>query len=131
MKKHTIIFLSIVFATDVFSQSSGSILFSETAIHEFRFYFDEEDYWNDLLNTHHTEFYVKAGLNIDDYHLNDVGVRLKGQSSWHIPSNKKSIKIDLDEYEDQKFDGFDKLNLNNCFGDPTLLREKLFYDACK
>lgn len=60
-----------------------------------------------------------------------VGVRYKGNSSYGL-ADKKSMKIDFNEYvSGQKFHGLKKLNLNNGFNDPTLLREKVFFDFCQ
>lgn len=112
------------------AEETGELLFDDTRIIEFHFSFSQPDYWQKLLDSRHTEDYIQGDLHIDGMFVESIGVRLKGQSSWQIPSNKKSIKIDFDEYSDQKFDGLDKLNLNNGFGDPTFLREKLFYEHC-
>ena len=60
-----------------------------------------------------------------------VGVRYKGNSSYGL-ANKKSMKIDFNEYvSGQKYHGMKKINLNNGFNDPTLLREKVFFDFCQ
>ncbi|MFN0275268.1 MAG: CotH kinase family protein [Chitinophagales bacterium] len=115
----------------LFAYDPGEFLFDETRIIKFSFTFYQEDYWQQLLDSRHTETYIKGDLHIDDISVSSVGVRLKGQSSWQIPTNKKSIKIDIDEFLDQEFDGLDKMNLNNGFSDPTFLREKIFYDYCK
>jgi hypothetical protein len=56
-------------------------------------------------------------------------VRFKGDAAFYIPSIKKPFKIDLDVFNN-KLDlyGMRKLNLNNMYNDPTMLREKLFLD---
>ncbi len=59
-------------------------------------------------------------------------MRFKGNSSFSANGVKKSFKIDFDEYDEDNnalvFYDLKKLNLNNGFNDPTMLREKLFYD---
>lgn len=131
MKTPLLTTLLITFiSSKLVAEVSGELLFDDTRIIEFHFSFSQPDYWQLLLDTRHTENYVKGDLMIDGAEIKSIGVRLKGQSSWQIPSDKKSIKIDFDEYLDQKFDGLDKLNLNNGFSDPTFLREKLFYEHC-
>ncbi len=61
-----------------------------------------------------------------------VGVRFKGNSSFSIPTQKKSFKIDFDEYDedndDMQFLGLTGLALNNGFKDPSFLREKMFLE---
>ena len=71
-------------------------------------------------------------LSVTGSRLDEVGVRFKGNSSFDGTGVKKSIKIDFDEFDEDNDDltflGLKKLNLNNNFNDPTMLREKLFYD---
>lgn len=106
-------------------------MFSETRIVEIHLQFYQENFWELLLDTRHTENFLECDITIDGTLLPSVGARIKGQSSFQIPSNKKSLKIDLNEFVDgQKYDGLKKFNLNNGFSDPTLLREKLMYDKC-
>ncbi|HAA00679.1 MAG TPA: spore coat protein CotH, partial [Flavobacteriales bacterium] len=62
--------------------------------------------------------------------IDSVGVRLRGNSSYGHPGNKKPIQLDFNEFvSGQKLDGLKKLNLNNSFLDPTQIREKLFLDV--
>lgn len=56
----------------------------------------------------------------------NVGFRYKGNSSFNIPSDKLSFKLDFDEYTaDQHIHGIKKMNFNNGFKDPSMLRECL------
>lgn len=57
----------------------------------------------------------------------DAGFRLRGNTSRL--SQKKSFKVSFNEYSPgRRFMGVKKLNLNGQHNDPTLIREKLFYD---
>jgi spore coat protein CotH len=69
----------------------------------------------------------------------NVGIRFKGNSSLKSVAstdiNKFSFKLDFDQFEDeypeienQRFYGFKQLNLNNNFGDQSLLHEKVAAD---
>jgi hypothetical protein len=69
----------------------------------------------------------------------NVGIRFKGNSSLRSVASsnvdKFSFKLDFDEFEDeypeienQRFYGFKQLNLNNNFGDESLLHEKVAAD---
>ena len=60
-------------------------------------------------------------------------MRFKGNSSyWGYYGLKKSFKLDIDEFvAGQEIDGLDKLNLNNCFLDPSFVREKAAYELCE
>jgi spore coat protein H len=62
--------------------------------------------------------------------LADVGLRLRGNTS--LSAQKKSFKISFNEFVGgRKFQGVRKLNLRGQHNDPTVVREKLFYDVWK
>lgn len=59
--------------------------------------------------------------------LRDVGFRLRGNTSR--TAKKKSYRISFNEFKSgRSYDGVKKLNLNGQHNDPTLVREKLFYN---
>jgi hypothetical protein len=59
--------------------------------------------------------------------LENVGFRLRGNTSRY--ALKKSFKISFSEYvSGRKYQGVKKINLNAEHNDPTMIREKLFYD---
>jgi len=82
----------------------------------------------DVLSDH----YFKA-LFVFDYGtgrdtLTDVGFRLRGNTSRY--AQKKSFKLSFNEYvSGRRYQGVKKINLNGEHNDPTLIREKLFYDC--
>lgn len=82
----------------------------------------------------YSDHYYKA-MFIYDYGkgrdtLQNVGFRLRGNTSR--VSKKKSFKISFNEYvSGRKYQGVKKINLNGQHNDPTLVREKLFYDTWK
>ncbi|MFQ6043147.1 MAG: CotH kinase family protein, partial [Candidatus Poribacteria bacterium] len=73
--------------------------------------------------------YVKCAVRFGDEVYEDVGIRFKGNSSSRVRGLKKSYKFKFDKFDKkQRFHGFKKLNFQNGFRDPSLLREKLAYD---
>jgi len=79
---------------------------------------------------------VPAEITFDDKQWTDVGIRFKGQSTlgntWTSGSYKISFKLNFDKFEDenpdiknQRFYGFDELNLKSGFGDSSLMRDKI------
>ena len=59
----------------------------------------------------------------------DVAVHYKGNVSLDYAGEKKSFKLDFDDFVDgQRFHGLERLNLHNGFKDPTLMRETLSYE---
>jgi len=62
--------------------------------------------------------------------IQDVGFRLRGNTSRY--AKKKSFKISFNEYvSGRRYQGVKKINLNGQHNDPTMIREKLFYDTWK
>jgi hypothetical protein len=75
--------------------------------------------------------YVSGTLKFKDETYYNVGIRYKGNSSYYASGMdiKKSFKVHLNEFvPDQRFHGLKKLNFNNCFKDPSLMREMIGYD---
>nr|MEE4267721.1 CotH kinase family protein [Candidatus Krumholzibacteria bacterium] len=110
-------------------------LFAEDAVHEIHLTFAQVD-WYDQLTDNFENYddppYLEASFDWDSTHLTSIGVRFKGNSSyWGYYGLKKSFKLDIDEFvPGQEIDGLDKLNLNNCFLDPSYVREKAAYELC-
>jgi spore coat protein CotH len=113
----------------------ASAFFDDSYVHELNITFDNEDWYSVLYNSHASDAddpYFEADFECDGIVMESVGVRFKGSSSFTIPGVKKSLKIDFDEYDEDNdelaFLGLKKLNLNNNYNDPTMMREKLFLD---
>lgn len=136
LKKFYPLLIAIVLSNSMFAQIDGDNIFSSAQIISIELTFSQPGYWDSLTANYATETYMKADLTLTDvtgtYTFSDVGVRLKGNSTYNHPNNKKSFKIDFNEYvSGQKYDGLKKLNFNNAFKDPTLMREKVFFDVCR
>ncbi len=110
----------------------ANVFFDDTFVHEIHITFDDAGWYNTLYASHSNDSddpYFPAAVECDGVVLDPVGVRFKGNSSFTIPGVKKSFKIDFNEYDDDTtFVGLKKLNLNNGFKDPTMMRAKLFVD---
>lgn len=119
-----------------YSQINGVEMFDESYVHEIRITFEQEDYW-DSLEYYYEQYYefdapkkyIMASVEIDGEVIDSVGVREKGfYSNWGSEGLKEPLKIDFNEYvAGTKYDGLKKLNLQNGFGDPTLMRDALAY----
>ena len=84
--------------------------------------------WEALLRANYeSQAYILADMEIDGEVYPDVGVRIRGNTSYTaLPqgSDKFSLKIKTDFTDpDQAVMGIDTLNLNNGFRDPTFSRE--------
>ncbi|MBZ0268629.1 CotH kinase family protein, partial [bacterium] len=111
-------------------------LFDGDAVHEIHLTFAQPDYWTQLTDNfedYDDPPYIEAEFDWGSTHLDAIGVRFKGNSSyWGYYGNKKSFKLDIDEFVvGQEIEGLDKLTLNNCYLDPSFVREKCAYELCE
>ncbi|HLA63887.1 MAG TPA: CotH kinase family protein [Rhodothermales bacterium] len=116
------------------AQTAGNNVFSGIQVHEIRITFEQPAYW-DSLTTYYNEGdeqYLAAAVTLDGVAMDSVGVRFKGNSSYSHPNNKKPLRLSFDEYDDdQRWDGLKGIHLNNNFGDPSFLRERVYLDFCR
>ncbi len=113
--------------------------FFDDSVHEIRFYFNDSDWYDTLYESHANDPedpYFPVRFEYEGIVLDPVGISMKGFTSFNnYPGTKKSFRIDFNEFQEGKEDcvettffGLKKLNLNNGYLDPTMLREKLFLD---
>ena len=75
---------------------------------------------------------MPATVTADGVVYDSVGVRLKGNASYTHPNDKKPFRLSFDEYiGTQRWDGLKGIHLNNCWEDPTFMREKLHLDFAR
>jgi len=82
-----------------------------------------------LLNDRYmqAEFVFDSGTGQPDT-VRNIGLRLRGNTS--LAAKKKSFKVSFNEFESGcKYQGVKKLNLLGSHNDPTMVRQKLFYDV--
>jgi spore coat protein CotH len=72
--------------------------------------------------------YVHATLRYGDEVVMDVGLRIKGESSFRKLDKKSAFKIKFDEFvPKQSFHRLRRLTLNNMVEDPSFIAERLAY----
>ena len=111
-------------------------LFASDSVHTINLTFHQNDWWDSLLfNYKHYDDppYLAAEFDWGDIHYDSIGVRFKGNSSYFgVQGVKKSFKLDIDAFVGGlEIYGLDKLNLNNCYMDPSFVREKCAYELCE
>jgi spore coat protein CotH len=136
MKTKVLIIILFASHLTIKAQNPGDILFS-TLIHNVYLNFSIPSWYDTLANNYNisngndSNIYFPCDIVINGISLNNSGVRFKGNSSYSHPNQKKSFKLDFEEYvSGQKFDNLKQLNLNNSYNDPTFLREKIYLDFC-
>lgn len=135
--KTIILFLNISIISFCYGQSTaGDNLFNTVQIHTVSITFPQTNYWTLLVNNkayddaNDSSTYIPAQVIFDGITLDSSGIQFKGNSSYYnYPGNKKPFTLSFDEYKNnQKYDGLGSVNLNNCYQDPSFMREKLFLD---
>jgi len=113
-------------ATDVRAQD----LYDTTVLRTFNLTFHDANWLTLLRNNYVSETSILADLQVDGVTYPSVGVRIRGNTSYTaLPagSEKFSLKIDMDFVDpNQEIMGYDNLNLNNGFRDPTFTREVVY-----
>ena len=120
--------------------SNGNIVFSNDSVHVVRLFFKQPHYWDTLVqryDTEHSEYDhygddsakpLLASIQIDGIKMDSIGVKLKGNLSNSITSNKKPLKIYFNSFvKGRTFDGLYRLNLSNEFPDPSMLRNTVAF----
>jgi len=114
------------------ASSGNSDAFITDRVVEVRIVMKDED-WKACQDNAIAEQYVRADFWFDGELTPDVAVRPKGNSSLREAvssrSSRFSLKVDFNLLNSARtFRGLKKLNLNNGFSDPTLIRECLAYE---
>lgn len=109
------------------AQSHG--LYNDSLVRSFYLTFSQPNYWSQLQANYASKTNLPATLVVDGVTYDSVGVRFKGQTSYSMAGSteKKSFNISTDFiHSSQDLMGYKTMNLNNCFGDESFLRE-VFY----
>ncbi|MBI5470802.1 MAG: lamin tail domain-containing protein [Ignavibacteriae bacterium] len=116
------------------SQNPGDSIFAGIQVHTINLRFPQARYW-DSLTTYYSqgnEQYMVVQAIINGVVYDSIGVRLKGNASYTHPNNKKPFRLSFDQYRsDLRWNGLKGVHLNNCWGDPTFMREKIHLDFCR
>ena len=103
-------------------------LYDEDSIKTIEFSFPQANYWTLLSNNYNSTTDLMASLTYDGHVFDSVGIRFKGQTSYRRNnSDKKSFNITMDYLIDgQNLRGYETLNLNCGYEDPSSMREILY-----
>jgi hypothetical protein len=126
--------LCLLAAASPVAWAAGDNIFAGKQIFTIEIEFSQPAWWDSLTIYYNAglEQYLAATVTIDGQVFDSVGVRFKGNISYYHPNNKKPFRLKFDEYdEDQRWDGLKGVHLNNCWEDPTFMREKLHFDFCR
>ena len=106
-------------------------LFDQSIVRDFAVQFADAD-WQRRLDQAGESTNVRADLTVDGVTYPGVGLRYKGLSSSRVQGPKKPFNLTFDAFAPgQRLYGFDTVNLNNSYADPSYLREVLTNDLLR
>ncbi len=106
-------------------------IFDDTKLNSIYIIMDPDslaDMYDHYTNGHEypATFIYESELDADT--VFDIGIRLRGNTS--LSAAKKSFKISFNTFnEGREYSGVKKLNLNGSHNDPSMVREKLYFDV--
>lgn len=108
-------------------------LFDTSKVHEINIIMKD---WNAFIACASNKKYSSCTIEIDGETLHNVGIRAKGSSSLDTVKEQKgsrySFKIEFDHLKKGlKYQGLDKLSLNNIIFDSTYMMDYLTYDMMR
>ena len=106
-------------------------LFDRTLFRTFNFIFTQANWPTLLANGRNTGSNVYGTVFLDNGATNfAVGARYKGNTSYTASGTKKSINVEFD-WQDTNADlmTYQTANLNNAFGDETIMREPIYFSV--
>ena len=106
--------------------------YDDAVVNTIELWFAQPNYWTLLISNYTSNTDIPATIVINgDTLASPAGVHFKGQTSYtQLPpsTQKKSFAIALDFVDaNQDYDGYEAYNLNNCFDDPSFMREVAYY----
>ena len=124
----------MLFAAPAVALAAGDNIFAGTQVHTINIEFTQPDWWDSLTVYYEAgeEQYLAAAVTFNGVRYDRVGVRFKGNASYTHPNGKKPFRLSFDEFvPNQLVDGLKGIHLNNCWEDPSFLREKLHLDLAR
>jgi hypothetical protein len=110
-------------------------LYEEGTIKAIHLTFAQDNWWTLLENSYDTGIPVMAGLSCNGVTYDSVGVRIKGETSYFMlppGAEKVSLDINMDEFvPGQDLEGYESINLNNGFQDPTVMRDVAYHHLAR
>jgi CotH kinase protein len=102
--------------------------YDESSVKKVELTFTQTDYWQQLTANYASKTNLLASLTYEGRVYPNVGVRLRGNTSYQrVTGQKKSFSIEMDWKDTtQDLKGYKTLHFNNAFEDPSMMREVLY-----
>jgi hypothetical protein len=127
---HIALILGILFFSKSTSLAQHSF-YNISSVQKIEIYFTQSN-WDaqmDSAKSGYDSYIMAKWVKINDVQFDSVGVQYKGSISYDSNNKKNSLHIALDEFDKTKnYNEITDIKLNNCFGDPSMIREAMSYD---
>jgi len=110
-------------------QHTAQALYDVNTIQQIEITFTQADwdYQMDTAKNGAEEYLMAFDVKINGVSFDSAGVKYKGNSSFDSTKLKNPLHISLNEFKDQKYQGYSDIKLSNGYGDPSHIREVLSY----
>ncbi|MBI4469459.1 MAG: CotH kinase family protein [Acidobacteria bacterium] len=132
IRKNSLLFAGLVGLVVCVSAGSAPAqdLYDTSVLRTFNIRFHDANWLTLLRQNYASEKLILADLTVDGVTYPNAGVRIRGNTSYtSLPqgSEKFSLKIEMDFVDpNQELMGYEEINLNNGFRDPTFCRELVY-----
>jgi hypothetical protein len=119
---------------DVETFAASVPVYDPTTVRTLFLEFENPDWQQELTAFYNTDVEVPATLTVDGKTYRDVGVHIRGNSSFRMVSfgYKHSLNLTLDFVHDkQDFGGYNSFNLLNANNDPTFVRTPVYAEIAR
>ncbi len=113
----------------VFGSERVKGFYDTASIKEVRLFMSQPDYWAQLESNYNSNKDLLGKMVYEGKTYDSVGIAFKGQTSYRRNSatKKKSFTVNLEFVRSgQNVEGYEALNFNNAFDDPSYLHEVLY-----
>jgi hypothetical protein len=126
---NVLIFLTASVIAGFVHADEADEVFNLSTVAVYRITFESDNFWQQLLNNAESEIPLECTVQWGNTTLAGCGIRIKGNSSQRVNSEKKPFKLEFDEFNaGQRLHGLEHVNFNNCYKDPSFIREVLAYE---
>jgi hypothetical protein len=133
LSQHFLVGLATVALCAAAPSASAQDLYDTTVLRAINLTFHDANWLTLLRQNYASQTYILANLEVENVVYPDVGVRIRGNSSyWRLPSGSQKfpLNVELDfVHPDQTLMGYKTLNLNNGWRDPTFCREVVYINS--
>lgn len=132
MTKNLFALIALIFTYNTFFSQNNFYDWDTVQKIEITFTQTNWDYQMDTANQGAETYIVAVQCKVNGVIFDSVGVRYKGNSSYNPSNTKNPLHIELNYIKGkQDYQGYTDIKLNNCYRDPSMIRDMLSYEIVR